>query len=101
LSNSYQLQTLIPEDHPSLNGHFPGNPVVPGVVVLERVAQALTSWQPELVIVEFPVVKFHQTLRPDQLFNIHLQQKADYKYSFECTCASQIIASGTLISSTS
>jgi 3-hydroxymyristoyl/3-hydroxydecanoyl-(acyl carrier protein) dehydratase len=31
----------IEADHPSLPGHFPGNPVVPGVVLLDCVAAAL------------------------------------------------------------
>ena len=29
--------------HPSLPGHFPGAPVVPGVLVLERVVAALIA----------------------------------------------------------
>ncbi|MFC1602106.1 hypothetical protein ACFL3U_00910 [Pseudomonadota bacterium] len=97
MSTHYQFQSLIPEDHPSLKGHFPGNPVVPGVVVLEYVAQALTAWQPGLIVVEFPAVKFLQLLRPGQLFEIRLQQKEARRYSFECDCARQIIASGTLV----
>lgn len=73
---------------------------MPGVVVLEKVAQALAAWRPALVIVEFPAVKFHRVLRPDQLFEIRLQQKEDNRYHFECVCAGQVIASGTFISKT-
>ena len=98
MSYDYQFQTVIPEDHPALKGHFPGNPVVPGVVVLESVAQALASWQPGLVIVELPVVKFHHVLKPAQLFEIRLQQKNEDGYRFECDCAGQVIASGSFTS---
>ena len=35
------MRFTIPDDHPSLPGHFPGHPVVPGVVLLDRVLQAI------------------------------------------------------------
>jgi len=31
------LSFSIPQKHPSFPGHFPGNPIVPGVLLLERV----------------------------------------------------------------
>ena len=33
----------IDADHPSLPGHFPGRPLVPGVVVLEQVLRAVEA----------------------------------------------------------
>jgi 3-hydroxymyristoyl/3-hydroxydecanoyl-(acyl carrier protein) dehydratase len=31
----------VPEDHPALPGHFPGRPIVPGVLLLDAVLEAL------------------------------------------------------------
>lgn len=31
--------------HPALPGHFPGHPVAPGVLLLQRVAAALRQWR--------------------------------------------------------
>ena len=54
----------IPSTHPSLPGHFPGNPIVPGVVLLDRVAAALEESGARLA--RIGVVKFLTPLRPEE-----------------------------------
>lgn len=51
--------------HPSLPGHFPGQPVVPGVVLLDRVAAALERAGAGC-FVRIGVVKFSAPLLPGQ-----------------------------------
>jgi len=96
LSDNHQSQAVISADHPSLSGHFPGNPVVPGVVILEQVANALHAWKPALKISGFPSVKFHHIIRSEEPFDILLSQTKENRYHFECNSAGQLIASGQL-----
>ena len=44
---AFSAPLRIGADHPALPGHFPGNPVVPGVVLLRCVADALKQWRGE------------------------------------------------------
>jgi 3-hydroxyacyl-[acyl-carrier-protein] dehydratase len=60
-------------DHPSLPGHFPGRPVVPGVVLLDRVAAAFERWH-GAGVGALPQAKFLQPLLPDQCAEIELRR---------------------------
>lgn len=63
---SEQVEALrIAATHPSLPGHFPGRPVVPGVVLLDRVAAAIER-SGEGRLVRIGVVKFLAPLLPEQ-----------------------------------
>lgn len=44
-ASTYHTVFHIAPDHPSLPGHFPSYPLVPGVVLLEQVALALRAWR--------------------------------------------------------
>ena len=52
----FEGYATIPADHPALPGHFPGNPIVPGVVLLELVEALLAGHGYH--VRECPQVKF-------------------------------------------
>jgi len=78
-----------PADHPALAGHFPGNPVVPGVVILEAVREAALG-------VYAMKVKFLALLRPDQEIRIDITMDAGV-VTFRCLRGTDTIAAGEMI----
>lgn len=81
-------------DHPCLPGHFPGRPLVPGVWLLEQVAQALQAWRGERLarIVE---AKFVEPLRPDETAELELAERAG-RLRFEISRAGVPLARGVI-----
>lgn len=64
---------VIGAGHPCLPGHFPGQPVVPGVVLLDFAARALGEALGRGVrIVAIPAVKFLRPCLPEQPFTVTL-----------------------------
>lgn len=66
----------IDADHPALPGHFPGRPVVPGVVVLDRVLAAIEAAHGPLGALRLPQVKFVRPLLPGEAARIELETLA-------------------------
>jgi 3-hydroxymyristoyl/3-hydroxydecanoyl-(acyl carrier protein) dehydratase len=74
MGEKHQTTFVIAADHPSLPGHFPGTPVVPGVVVLDHVLQASERWQGrQLSARGLKQVKFYSPLLPDQRADVSLE----------------------------
>ncbi len=69
----------IAKDHPCLAGHFPGQPIVPGVVILTEVCALLKQHAPSATIESVRKVKFLQKLLPEQeclvVFSCGLKQQ--------------------------
>lgn len=60
-------------DHPALPGHFPGDPVVPGVVLLDRIASAIER-DGGGALRGILAVKFLAPLRPGEDAEVSLQR---------------------------
>jgi len=80
--------------HAALPGHFPGRPVVPGVVLLDRVAAALERWRGAR-IAGLPQVKFLRPLLPGQEAELLLEDDGK-SIRFRIVHAQATIASGNV-----
>jgi 3-hydroxymyristoyl/3-hydroxydecanoyl-(acyl carrier protein) dehydratase len=86
----------IDADHPCLDGHFPGRPVVPGVILLDLVRLTIREWKPETRIKSFSAAKFHHPLGPDEPFTVTLTETGLLSLRFVCCRGDQKLASGSL-----
>ena len=60
-----EFDVLVPAGHPSLPGHFPGNPIVPGVLLLDTIVTQLEQATGRSAV-RLHQVKFLAVLRPDE-----------------------------------
>ncbi|MGH8737793.1 MAG: hypothetical protein ACREVC_10580 [Burkholderiales bacterium] len=92
----FELETVIEPAHPALPGHFPGNPIVPAVVLLERVAAAIESAiGPQARLSALPSVKFLAPLAPGEPFRIVLEQLGPSRIRFTLVRDGKAFASGS------
>jgi 3-hydroxyacyl-[acyl-carrier-protein] dehydratase len=95
---TFEVRRLIRADHPSLPGHFPGAPLVPGVVILDEVVAALGEWQQNSQLSGLRSVKFLAPLKPQQPFTISLSATSENagEISFCCRVEERVIVQGRL-----
>ena len=93
-----EVRRIISADHPSLPGHFPGAPLVPGVVILDEVLAAFDEWRKDCQVTGIRTVKFLVPLKPDELFTIHFSASEDSggEVDFWCQIRARKIVEGLL-----
>lgn len=79
-----QTTTKIGSDHPSLPGHFPGNPVVPGVVILSEILASLAQQLPGYETGGIRKIKFLHPLLAEQEFRTEFGSINNGKVRFKC-----------------
>jgi len=95
---NFEGRRTIGADHPSLPGHFPGTPIVPGMVILDEILAALTEWRGGSHVTAIRAVKFLAPLKPQQPFTICLSagQDAEDEVDFSCRVDDRVIVEGRL-----
>ena len=95
------MSFVIDPSHPSLPGHFPGAPVVPGVLVLERVVATIEAAHGPLGAIRLPQVKFVQPLLPGEQAEVELAEVAIEgeapRWRFRVLRGDTLVASGEVV----
>lgn len=72
-------------DHPALQGHFPGDPILPGVSILAAVLEAIEAIDPRgppIAHCSWRVAKFHSPVRPGDELSINIEVLGDGLHAF-------------------
>jgi 3-hydroxyacyl-[acyl-carrier-protein] dehydratase len=70
---THVFKLRIDANHPALPGHFPGHPLVPGVVLLDRTIAAAEQWLARPIrVTNLQHAKFVRPLLPEQDASISL-----------------------------
>jgi 3-hydroxymyristoyl/3-hydroxydecanoyl-(acyl carrier protein) dehydratase len=86
----------ISTQHPSIPGHFPGEPLVPGVVMLSVVFEELARHSPELKVCGIRKLKFLRRLEPGAAFTVEFEAPANSGLRFKCWHNGSVLAEGHL-----
>ena len=88
----------VPVDHPAFAGHFPGTPILPGVVLLDTVIHSIAAATGiALDLYEISSVKFLSPVSPGNELVIHHTILANGTIRFDIEEGMRKIASGSIL----
>lgn len=96
-----KLTLRLAADHPTGAGHFPGNPIIPGALLLAEVLRTIAEAEAmHIASCNVRSAKFQHPARPGDCIEIEYSISATGALDFKCTVAGTRVLSG-LISATS
>jgi 3-hydroxymyristoyl/3-hydroxydecanoyl-(acyl carrier protein) dehydratase len=90
-----EIALHVAADDPCLPGHFPGQPILPGVLLLDALAAALCPAPPAEMVLE--AVKFAAPVRPGQVVTLRWRETAPGRAAFEAEADGARVLSGRAI----
>ena len=97
----HEFDFSLPQDHPVFAGHFPGMPIVPGVMLLDAVCHAAASAIDAAGPWQIGTVKFLSPLGPNETARVcydigEASIDGNRAVRFELVAAGRSIATGNL-----
>lgn len=78
-------------DHPAFPGHFPGNPLLPGVLILDLVVDTYES-----PVSGISIAKFLKPVSPGDVLHISIDELSNGTTRFKVTRSTDLICEGQL-----
>ncbi len=84
-------------DHPTAAGHFPGNPIIPGALLLDEVVRLVAGPAEDGALV-IRTAKFFHPVRPGDEIVVRWEPRAAGEIGFECRLVQRetLAAAGTI-----
>ncbi len=87
----------VPAEHPSFTDHFPGDPIVPGALLLQWIFLKIEKLEPKIKITKVKSVKFLNAVIPRDNCKIEIGFLSNNSFlSLKCVCNEKLICSGKL-----
>lgn len=91
-------QWVVPPDHPAFAGHFPGTPILPGVLLLDTALQAIAAATGiELEACEIGAAKFLHPVGPGDRLEIRYEIATGGTIRFAIMAGERRMASGSIV----
>lgn len=91
------LMLHVAPDHPAAAGHFSGNPIIPGALLLAAVVREIaSSMGRQLDAATVKSAKFFHPVRPGDSVRIDYEISGQNEIRFHCTVAETKVLAGVL-----
>ena len=91
------IERIFPPDLPAARGHFPGNPVIPGAVLLSETLRAIeTRLNSQLLPGQLASAKFLHPARPGDRVRIEFSDASSGSIRFACSVGATQVLTGVV-----